>query len=236
MSTAIPAECPKSDPTLPVPRTIEYPWMSVATWRERFDSHVECAVRGGVDLLLVGDSITEGWAGTQVWSRVFGAYCSANFGIGGDATQNLLWRLDNGCIGALRPRVVVVLIGVNNLGREQHTPEETVRGIRAVVGRLRMGFPAAKIVLFAIFPADAAPGTPFRRAISDTNRLIAPLHDGQSVFFHDIGACFLERDGTLTSEVSPDSLHLSEEGYRRWADKLAPLVAELMNEKPAPTR
>ncbi len=235
MSTEFSAENPKSDPTLPVPRTIEYPWMSVSSWRERYDSHVERAARGGVDLLLVGDSITEGWAGTQVWGRVFGTYRSANFGIGGDATQNLLWRLDNGCIGALRPKVVVLLIGVNNLGREQHTPEETARGVRAVVERLSAGFPEAKLVVFGIFPADAAPGTPFRRAIADTNRLLAPLHDGRRVFFHDIGAGFLEPDGTLTAEVSPDSLHLSEEGYRRWADKLAPLVAELMNEKPAST-
>ncbi len=228
MATEISQENSKSDPTLPLPRTIEYPWMSVATWQAKVRSHVDHAARGGVDLLLVGDSITEGWGGTEAWRRVFGGYASANFGIGGDATQNLLWRLENGGIGALRPKLVVLLIGVNNLGREQHSPEETARGIRAVLACLRQGFPGAKVLLYGIFPADAAPDSPFRRAIEETNRLLATLHDGTNVFFENIGARFLEADGRLSPEVSPDSLHLSEEGYRRWAEAMAPRVAALM--------
>jgi len=97
----------------PAPRTVEYPWMSIARWQAMFQEDIEVAETGKVDLLFVGDSITEGW-NKKIWDKSFGKWKTANFGIGGDHTGNVLWRLDNGQAGKLSPKLVVLTIGVNN--------------------------------------------------------------------------------------------------------------------------
>jgi len=220
-----------TDAATPEPRTVDYDWMSVATWKEKHAADVAIAQKGGVDLLFVGDSITEGWewGDGEHWKAHFVPLGAANFGIGGDTTQNLLWRLDNGDVGALKPKVVVVLIGTNNLGRENATPAEAARGVEAVVTKLRAAFPNAKIVLHGIFPCDYSPTAEVRQRVKDVNSLLARLDgaDGK-VVFRDIGPLFLEPDGSILPAVSPDGLHLTPEGYRRWASVLAPLVRELL--------
>jgi lysophospholipase L1-like esterase len=220
-----------TDAATPEPRTVDYDWMSVATWKEKHAADVAIAQKGGVDLLFVGDSITEGWewGDGEHWKRHFAPLGAANFGVGGDTTQNLLWRLDNGDAGALKPKVVVVLIGTNNLGRENATPAEAARGAEAVVTKLRAAFPEAKIVLHGIFPCDYSPNAEVRQRVKDVNAKLARLDgfDGK-VVFRDIGPLFLEPDGSILPAVSPDGLHLTPEGYRRWASVLAPLVRELL--------
>ena len=220
-----------TDAATPEPRTVDYEWMSVATWREKHAADVAIAQKGGVDVLFVGDSITEGWewGDGDHWKKHFAPLGAANFGIGGDTTQNLLWRLDNGDVGALKPKVVVVLIGTNNLGRENATAAEAARGVEAVVRKLRAAFPEAKIVLHGIFPCDYSPKAEVRQRVKDVNARLARLDglDGK-VVFRDIGAVFLEPDGSILPAVSPDGLHLTPEGYRRWASVLEPLVRELL--------
>ena len=220
-----------ADAATPEPRTVDYEWMSVATWKEKHAADVAIAQKGGVDLLFVGDSITEGWewGDGEHWKKHFAPLGAANFGIGGDTTQNLLWRLDNGDVGALKPKVVVVLIGTNNLGRENATAAEAARGVEAVVTKLRAAFPEAKIVLHGIFPCDYSPKAEVRQRVKAVNSLLARLDglDGK-VVFRDIGPIFLEPDGSILPAVSPDGLHLTPEGYRRWASVLAPLVRELL--------
>jgi lysophospholipase L1-like esterase len=218
----------KSDPCLPVPRSVEYEWMSIATWRAMHAEDVAIAAKGQVDLLLVGDSITQGWHATKVWAEKFGQYRSANFGIGGDATQNLLWRLQNGDVGRLSPKLIVVLIGINNLGREEHSPEETCAGVLAVVDFLRKAFPQSRILLNAILPPDREPGSAFRAKAAATNRLLRPKAAELGLEWLDATQAILEPDGRLTPEISHDALHLTEEGYRRWANVLAPEVERLM--------
>lgn len=219
------------DPALPAPRTIDYEWMSVATWRQMHDADVAIAARGGVDLLFVGDSITEGWEWNEGehWKREFVPLGAANFGIGGDTTQNVLWRLDHGAVGVLRPKVVVLLIGTNNLGRENATAADTARGIEAVVAKLRTAFPAATLVVHGVFPCDPSPRAEIRSRIAAVNAQLRALdgRDGK-VLFRDIGAVFAEPDGSLSPAVLPDGLHLSPEGYRRWAAELVPLVRTLL--------
>ena len=219
------------DPAVPAPRAIDYDWMSVARWKEMHAADVAIAQKGGVDVLFVGDSITEGgeWGEGEHWKRDFVPLATANFGIGGDTTQNLLWRLDNGAVGVLRPKVVVVLIGTNNLGRENAAAAEVARGVEAVVRKLRAAFPAAKIVLHGIFPCDYSPQAEVRQRVKDANARLARLDglDGK-VVFRDIGAVFLEPDGSILPAVSNDGLHLTPEGYRRWAGALAPLVRGLL--------
>ncbi len=219
------------DAANPAPRTIDYDWMSVATWREKHAADVAIAQKGGVAVLFVGDSITEGWewADGEHWKKDFAPLGAANFGIGGDTTQNLLWRLENGDVGALKPRVVVLLIGTNNLGRENASPADVARGIEAVVTRLRAGFPEAKVILHGIFPCDYSPKAEVRQRVKDVNALLSRLDGlGGQVVFRDIGSIFLEPDGSILPAVSNDGLHLTPEGYRRWASVLEPLVRELL--------
>lgn len=199
--------------------------MSIATWKAKHAEGREIAKQGGVDLLFVGDSITEGWADhPELWEATFGRFRPANLGIGGDTTENLLWRLGDLPAGELDPRAVVLLIGTNDFGLEGDRPEEVFRGVATVVDKLRDRFPRARILLLAIFPVDQDPESEHRRAVEAANARIASLDDGEAVVYLDIGSRFLEPDGTLSPEVMPDFLHLSAEGYRRWADAIQPAL------------
>lgn len=221
-----------TDAAEPAPRTVDYEWMSVATWMAQHEEHVAIARRGGAELLFVGDSITQGWAGAGVaeWTRYFVPLGAVNFGIGGDTTQNLLWRLDHGDVGALRPRLVVVLIGINNLGRENATPEAAVRGIRAVVAKLWGAFPETRILLQGIFPSDLSAAAEIRQRVAAVNRQLLTLDSGGGrLVVRDLGGVFLETDGSISVEVMPDGLHLSPEGYRRWAEAIAPTVRAMLD-------
>lgn len=212
--------------TEPAPRLQSYHWMSLARWFEMHAADVALAEQGEARVVFLGDSITEAWAGAGAvfWEEKFAPLQAVNFGIGGDMTQNVLWRLRHGAVSNLDPEAVVLLIGTNNFGHTQAGPSEVALGVRAVVRDLRQAFPDARILLFGIFPRDAQPDTANRRKIAAANAEIASLHDGQHIFFEDIGSRFLEEDGTISAEVMPDALHLSEEGYRRWADAIEPYL------------
>lgn len=221
---------PPSDPVNPVPRDRDYPWMSLAHWNEMHASSVAEAAKGEAELVFQGDSITEMARWSESWKKTFGGYRYVNFGIGGDRTQNVLWRLEHGEIGALKPKLVVLLIGTNNLWTTPDDVGDITRGVKAVVGKLRTGFPAAKVLVLGIFPRDAKADAPVRATIAKINARLAKLDDGKTVFVRDIGKVFLEPDGTLSKAVSEDALHLTEEGYRRWTEAIAPTVKELMKE------
>ncbi len=211
------------------PRTVEYPWMSIERWRGMHADQVARAAKGEVDVMFLGDSITEMWS-KPVWDANFGQLKAANFGIGGDHTGNLLWRLQDPTIGRLRPKLVVLLIGVNNLNLCGETPEQVFGGIQAVVGRLRAQYPAARILLNAVLPAGAGPDEPVRQRIVALDKMVARLDDGQHVFFHNYGAHFVGADGTLSAANQPDFLHLSEQGYRIWAAAMRPDIERLLNQ------
>jgi lysophospholipase L1-like esterase len=219
---------PSSDPVVPVPRDRDYSWMSLAQWQETHAEFSAIAAKGETDLVFLGDSITASARWSESWKKTFGAYRSANFGIGGDRTQNVLWRLDHGEIGALKPKVVVLLIGTNNLGTTEHDIADTVRGVTAVVGKLHTAFPATRILVLGIFPRDEKSDSPLRGKVQQINAALAKLDDGKAILVRDIGKVFLEPDGTLSTAVSQDHLHLTEEGLRRWAEAIAPVVHQLM--------
>ena len=211
-------------PCVPQARTIEYDWMSVATWQALHASHVAQAAKGDVDLLLLGDSITQGWQGTQAGAELFGPYRTANFGIGGDATQNVLWRLEHGTIGKLQPRLVLLLIGVNNLGREENSPEQTLAGIAAIIAKIHQVFPMTRVLLHAILPADASAESAFRKRIQATNTQLAAWARGQELRYFDASHALLSEDGSLRADLVPDGLHPNEAGYARWARELKPVL------------
>ncbi len=191
------------------------------------------AQQGKINLVFVGDSITQGWErnGAPVWETYYGHRRALNLGIGGDRTQHVLWRLDNGNLDGIRPEVAVVMIGTNNSANDRNTANEMVDGVRAVVHKLRTKTPNTKILLLAIFPR----GDVFnerRGKILQVNQAIARLHDGIHVFFQDIGPHFLEDDGSISPSIMPDFLHLSTAGYGIWAQAIEPFLSQHLGDKP----
>jgi lysophospholipase L1-like esterase len=203
-------------------RAKEYPWMSVAAWKQLHEGHVARTKKGGVDVVFLGDSITQGWsgAGAATWKKHYEPLNAANYGIGGDTTREVLYRLDHGILDGITPKAVVVMIGTNNFGLTADTPADVAKGVGAVVGSVRKKAPGAKVLLLGIFPRDKAAGTALRKKIAETNEQIAKLADGKAVVYRDIGPAFLDADGALPADVMPDALHLSEKGYARWAAAL----------------
>jgi len=226
---ATPPGATKPDPvhkaTTPSPRDFNFSWMSIDDWYALAESHRNIARQGNTDLLFVGDSITQGWSFfPDVWNHFYGAYRPANFGIGGDTTGNVLWRLERGELEKINPRAVVLLIGVNNYGVNGDSPKDVFLGVQAVLKKLRAAYPDAKILLNAILPYQKNADSPVRQTVRDTNALIEALADNQQVFFFNYGDIFLEADGSISDTVMHDYLHMTEEGYRRWAAAMVPTL------------
>ncbi len=233
---AAPAAEKKSDDPFEVPvNTAIVPEPRPGPWVRQHEAFLERAKKGDVDLLFLGDSITAGWNGAgPVWSRYYGARKAANFGIGGDRTQHVLWRLENGEAEGIKPRVVVLMIGTNNVGR--NTEPEIAEGVKAVVTRLREKFPETRVLLLGVFPRglnrDKSQVTTAPDArIGRINRRLARLDDGKSVRYLDIGVDFLDATGQIPGAIMPDYLHLSRKGYQAWADAIEPTLWELLDEK-----
>ena len=195
----------------------------------RHEGFVATAKQGNIDLLLHGDSITDWWqldANKPVFDKYFGHIRTANFAVAGDTTQGVLWGLRNGEGQGFQPKAVMLMIGTNNSG--QYTGPEIAEGVGAVVLELRRNFPAAKILLLAIFPR-ATPGDPVRDKLAEANRIIARLDDQKNVFFLDIGPRFLDDKGVFLPEsFRPDNLHPQAKGYEIWGEAVSAKLAELM--------
>lgn len=214
-----------------------------ANWVKRHDGFVAIAKQGGVDVLFVGDSITDFWrrpqtekqsGGKKVWDREFAPLHAANFGISADRTQHVLWRLQNGELEGIHPRAVVLMIGTNNTGFERdnvtprNTPQQAAEGVKEIVELLRAKLPQTKILLLAVFPRGEKPDHPQRKQVNEVNAIIAKLDDGRHVHFLDIGRKFLTADGTLPKAIMPDFLHPNEKGYEIWAAAIKQPLAQLL--------
>lgn len=199
-----------------------------ATFLAMHERFLSIAKEGKVGLLFLGDSITAGWGSTEdIWYRYFGRYKPANFGVSGDRTQHVLWRIQQGELGGIQPRVIVLMIGTNNTGADSATG--IAKGITAIVGTLREKQPKAKILLLGILPrGKKASSNPYRDKINQANDIISRLHDGKRIHYLDIGNHFLLTDGSISAEIMPDYLHPSVAGYKIWADAIAPKLTELM--------
>ena len=178
-------------------------------------NNVEVAKKGDIDLLFMGDSITDWWRsrGKAVFDQHFDSMKVANFGIAGDTTQGVLWRLQNGEGEGFKPKAIMLMIGTNN----GNTAPEVAMGLAAVAFELRNDFPDAKILLLAIF-SRAAANSRSRLKNTEANKIIAALHDNQHVFFMDIGPKFLSEDGSISRDIMGDSLHPTAKGCEIWAE------------------
>lgn len=220
ITTIAPSLAKDSDATVAVPRD--------GNWMKRHELINSRAKEGDKDVIFFGDSITQGWegAGKEAWEKSFAPLKAMNAGISGDRTQHVLWRLENGNIAGISPKVAVLMIGTNNSG--SNTSEDIANGIKAIVTSLRTKLPNTKIVVLAVFPRGADPTDARRKVNEGTNAIISKLDDGKHVFYLDIGPKFLGEGGTLSKEIMPDLLHLSPKGYQIWAEAVEPVVKKLL--------
>jgi len=209
----------------------------------RHQGFVDIAKKGNIDLLFVGDSITDFWrngprggatgsapyAGLAVWDETFGKLNAANFGISGDTTQGVLWRMQNGELEGFKAKLIVLMLGTNNINRNPN--DDIVEGDRLIVEEFKKRQPQAKVLILGIFPRTASASDPIRATIKEINGKLAKFADNKQVFYMDIGDKLLAADGTLTAEIMSDGLHPTTKGYQIWADATLPRVKELMGVK-----
>jgi len=219
-----------ADPSVGAPRA--------ATNKHFFGRHETILARGKagpIGVLFLGDSITEGWnQAPHIWEHYYGQWQPANFGISGDQTQQVIWRIENGELNGVSPRVLVYMLGTNNSGA--YTAEQIAAANRKIVAMIRERLPQTKILLLAIFPRgprNTRDGTPEpweqrMAVIRGANADLAKLDDGKMIRFLDINAAFLGNDGTIPNTIMPDQLHPNAAGYQLWADAMQPLLKEMM--------
>jgi len=202
---------------------------------DRHQKFVEIAKKGDVDVLFLGDSITAGWGQNAAWKKNFEPLKAANFGIGGDRTEHVLWRITEGKeLEGITPKAAVLMIGTNNSG--SNTAEEIAEGVKTIVAELRKQKPNMKVLLLGVFPRSGMkPSDPTKVAPAEQNKkikqindIITKLDDGKMVIYMDINSKFLDKDGNLPKEIMPDFLHLSAKGYDIWAEAIEGKVKELI--------
>ncbi|RYX84430.1 hypothetical protein EON83_09900 [bacterium] len=201
------------------------------------------AKSGGIDLYFLGDSITRRWGATDPqyaamlanWRQNFFGWNAANFGWGADRIQNMLWRIQNGELEAVNPKVIVILAGTNNVGTtvgDEAKVADIVAGIRALIETSQQKAPMAKIILTAIFPRND--NMAVLPEIQQINQGIEKLSDGKTIYYLNVNDKLASPDGTLFEGMTADKLHLTVKGYQVWAEGLQPLLAQLLG-PPAPT-
>lgn len=208
---------------------------------------LEKARHGGIDVYFEGDSITRRWGATDYpeylahWTKSFFGWNAANFGWGGDSTQHILWRLQNGELDGVNPKVIVLLAGTNNIG---HAPaasaaSEVPKGIKAILDVFHRKAPNATVILTAIFPRNDGEGA--NAMIDRINAEIQHYADGKRVRWLNINDRLADANGRFHDGMSVDKLHLSVQGYEVWAAALKPILTELLgppaktDHAPAPT-
>lgn len=211
------------------------PWIAAARpwskdkWLAQHATFVARAKQGGIDVIFLGDSITENFTtrGQGAWqSEIAPLGDVADFGIGGDRTQFVLWRAQHGELAGSGARVVVLMIGTNNLASA--TPRNIAGGVAAILSTVRAVLPHATIVLNALLPRGYR-DDPLRAKLADVNARIATLANGRTIRWLDAGPDFVDADGTLRLELMPDKLHPSAAGYDVWAVALRPVLLDALS-------
>lgn len=210
------------NPTTPYPRVQDFSWMSRNEWCTRVMRILNDPARADANLGFMGDSITQMWP-KDLWAQKFADYKPIRMGIGGDRTQTLLWRMDNGELKGLSLQNLVLLIGTNNLSAGD-SPEEVTKGIKLTIDQIRKYQPKARLILMAIFPREQSPADPLRLKVHETNRLLAAAAKDWKVDLLDIGTLLVEKDGTISKETMGDFVHLTPKGYQIWADAVVSAI------------
>lgn len=201
-------------------------------WLPRHEQKKSAAAKAEVDLLFIGDSITHGWelAGRDIWTRYYAHRKAFNLGFSGDRTDHVLWRINDGALAHIQPKLVVLLIGTNNTGQRMDPAKHTARGIKEVIKQIQQRLPDSKILLLAIFPMKEEPRDAMRQRNYAVNKRIARFADNKRVFFLDIGHIFVDEKNRVRADLMPDFLHPSTAGYQRWAEAMEGTISVLLTE------
>ena len=202
-------------------------------WNDFHALFLERKKQGPVDLLFMGDSILQGWSDSaqkDLWKTNFDAYKAANFSIGGDRTQQVLWRIANGELDGLSPKVVVVQIGTNNLWAND-APDKIVDGIKKIVTLIRAKAPDSKVLILGLIPAQKNNTDVLRDKIKQINIALSKLSNGSTVRFVDMGLRLVDANGNIDLDkdlYQPDCVHLKTKGYEVWASAMKPVLLEML--------
>ena len=196
---------------------------------------LEKARKGGIDVYFLGDSITRRWGATDYpeflanWNTNFFGWNAANFGWGADRIENILWRVENGELDGVNPKIIVVLAGINNVGTvpgDDARVEDITRGLKALLNVCQQKAPGAVIVLTALFPRnDNMAVVPM---INRINENLANIADGKKIRYLNLNDKLADKDGKLFEGISKDKLHPTLKGYQIWADGLKPIFTEIL--------
>jgi lysophospholipase L1-like esterase len=213
-------------------------WGDGKDWYSQFEAINQISRDRQVDLVLLGNSVTQGWGGEgrtvwsaapEVWDSLFKPMNSANYGISGDRTQHVLWRVQNGNFDHVRPRVIALEVGVNNFA--DNSAREIADGIQAIIKALAKKAPSARILLFGPLPTGIDDKDPNRQKYIQVHQMIRSLHNGKNIIYKNMDNHFINPDGTLTEGLmAADGVHLTAAGYRVWAGVLVPEAQKLMKQ------
>jgi lysophospholipase L1-like esterase len=201
-----------------------------AAYAAKHQAQCAAVVATRPELVFIGDSITARWPQKVLEAR-FGHHRPLNLGIGGDWIQNVLWRVQNGLFDRAAPKVVVLLIGTNNL-TGKFTADELTADIGALLKAIQSKSAKSKILLLGLLPRGASIKDEINESIRRTNTKLATLADQKQVFYLDVGHKLVEPDGTIAKAVMPDKLHVAAPGYTRWLEAMSPTLDLLLNEHP----
>jgi lysophospholipase L1-like esterase len=196
---------------------------------------VEKAKKGGIDVFFVGDSITRRWGATDYpqflanWKTNFFGWNAGNFGWGADSIENILWRMENGELDGVKPKIIVILAGINNIGNTpggEEKVENITRGLKALVAVCQRKAPDATLILTALFPRnDNMAVIP---EINQVNANLAKMADGKQIRYLNVNDKLADKDGNLHPGMTVDKLHPALKGYQIWADGLKPVFTEIL--------
>ncbi len=212
-------------------RTPNRPQISqVRGWGKIFAYQKQQLASKPADVVFVGDSLTEYWTltGEAIWQLEFHELRAVNFGIAGDRTENILFRVTRVDLASHAPRMIVLLAGTNNLSREPpDSPEETVLGIKAIVDYIAEQCPKTKVFLLTLPPNGHEPNSPLRMRVMETNRRLKELIVPEQVELIDIYPVFTDDAHRWKNGMTIDGTHFSQQGYDYLARALKPAIDNL---------
>lgn len=225
--------CAAQEQPLSVKPAVQDAKWAVKWWMPRHKEKLALKEKmGKVDLVFLGDSITHAWddKGKEVWSQYYTKRNALNIGFSGDRTEHVLWRLNNGAVDGISPKLVVMMIGTNNTGHRMDKAEDTSLGIKTILQTLSQKLPETKVLLLAVFPRGEKADHKMRIRNDEINKIIKTYADDKKVFWLDINQKFLDENGVLQKSVMKDLLHPNKDQYKVWAEAIEPKVKELMGE------
>ncbi len=220
---------PKVKPK-PAPRTAESAVTPATRNENRRKGFLEAGKKPGIQIVFLGDSISDSWPGRgkEAWNEHYAPFNAVSFGVSGERTEDTLGHIEGGVLDALNPKVVVIMIGTNNIGHfPDEKPEWTAAGVKKIIEKVHAKLPKTKVLLLGVFPRGTK-DSPHRKAVEGINAVISKYGDGKKVTYLDLTSKFLDESGEIPKDIMPDKLHPTAAGYKIWAEAMKPTLDALM--------